>query len=253
MNRIKQLFSNDSKKLIVFITAGFPEKDSTKDLVLEAIKEGDDMIEIGIPFSDPQADGPVIQEANEIALKNGITLLEIFEQVKDIRRQTDVPIALMGYYNPILKMGTMDFIKKCNDAEIDGVILPDLPLDESVEFCNNLKDKNISPILLVAPNTAEKRIKKISKLAGDLIYAVSILGITGNDLSSKNNLENYLAKVKENSETPFMVGFGISSNDDVEWFNSFSNGAVVGSAVIKKVLKDRKKGVVENFVKSLKK
>ena len=161
MNRIKELFSNDSKKLIVFITAGFPKKDSTKDLVLEAIKGGADMIEIGIPFSDPQADGPVIQEANEIALNNGISLLEIFEQVKEIRKQTDVPIALMGYYNPILKMGTMDFIKKCNDAEIDGVILPDLPLDESVEFCNNLKDKNISPILLVAPNTSEKRIKKI--------------------------------------------------------------------------------------------
>ena len=106
MNRIKQLFSNDSKKLIVFITAGFPKKDSTKDLVLEAIKGGADMIEIGIPFSDPQADGPVIQEANEIALNNGISLLEIFEQVKEIRKQTDVPIALMGYYNPILKMGT---------------------------------------------------------------------------------------------------------------------------------------------------
>ena len=253
MNRIKELFATDSKKLIVFITAGFPNKDSTKDLVLEAIKGGADMIEIGIPFSDPQADGPVIQEANEIALKNGITLLEIFEQVKEIREETDVPIALMGYYNPILRMGTKDFIKKCNDAEIDGVILPDLPLDESVEFCNNLKNKNISPILLVAPNTSEKRIKKISKLAGDLIYAVSILGITGNDLSSKNNLENYLAKVRENSETPFMVGFGISSNDDVNWFNSFSDGAVVGSAIIKKVLKDTKKGVVENFVKNLKK
>ena len=111
-----------------FITAGFPNKDSTKDLVLEAIKGGADMIEIGIPFSDPQADGPVIQEANEIALNNGITLLEIFEQVKEIREETDVPIALMGYYNPILRMGTKDFIKKCNDAEIDGVILPDLPL-----------------------------------------------------------------------------------------------------------------------------
>ena len=253
MNRIKELFSKDSKKLIVFITAGFPKKDSTKDLVLEAIRGGADMIEIGIPFSDPQADGPVIQEANEIALKNGITLLEIFEQVKEIRKQTDIPIALMGYYNPILKMGTIDFIKKCNDAEIDGVILPDLPFDESVEFCNNLKDKNISPILLVAPNTSKERIQKISNLAGDLIYAVSILGITGNDLSSKNNLENYLAKVKENSETPFMVGFGISSSEDVEWFNSFSDGAVVGSAVIKKVLKDRKKGVVKNFVKNLKK
>ena len=253
MNRIRNLFKKDKDKLIVFLTAGYPEINSTEKLVLTAVESGADMIEIGIPFSDPQADGPIIQKASEKALSNGITLDIIFHQVKSIRKKTNIPISLMGYYNPILRMGTKDFIKKCNDAEIDGVILPDLPLDESVEFCNNLKNKNISPILLVAPNTSEKRIKKISKLAGDLIYAVSILGITGNDLSSKNNLENYLAKVRENSETPFMVGFGISSNDDVNWFNSFSDGAVVGSAVIKKVLKDTKKGVVENFVKNLKK
>ena len=134
MNRIKELFATDSKKLIVFITAGFPNKDSTKDLVLEAIKGGADMIEIGIPFSDPQADGPVIQQANEIALNNGITLLEIFEQVKEIREETDVPIALMGYYNPILRKVTNDIIQKCNEEIINGVILPDLPLEQSDEY-----------------------------------------------------------------------------------------------------------------------
>ena len=253
MSRLKNLFKKDRNKLIVFITAGFPKKESTEDLVLQAIEGGADMIEIGIPFSDPQADGPIIQKASEIALSNGISLSIIFDQVRSIRKKTDIPIALMGYYNPILAYGIDNFLNDCKTSQIDGIILPDLPLDESVEFCNNLKNKNISPILLVAPNTSEKRIKKISKLAGDLIYAVSILGITGNDLSSKNNLKNYLAKVKDNSETPFMVGFGISSNDDVNWFNSFSDGAVVGSAVIKKVLEDTKKGVVENFVKNLKK
>ena len=155
---------------------------------------GADMIEIGIPFSDPQADGPIIQKASEIALSNGISLPIIFDQVRSIRKKTDIPIALMGYYNPILAYGIDSFLNDCKISQIDGIILPDLPLDEGTFFCEKAKSDNISPILLVAPNTSNERIKLISKLSQDLIYAVSILGITGGDMSAKENLKKKSAE-----------------------------------------------------------
>ena len=238
MNRIRNLFKKDKDKLIVFLTAGYPEINSTEKLVLTAVESGADMIEIGIPFSDPQADGPIIQKASEKALSNGITLDIIFQQVKSIRKKTNIPISLMGYYNPILKRGIDRFLADCVVNEIDGIILPDLPYDEGKEFCNKAKQLGISPILLVAPNTSNKRIKEISNLSNDLIYAVSILGITGNDLGSKKELIKYLDRVKANSSCPFIVGFGIKTNDDVKWFNKYSNGAVVGSHILNHINAD---------------
>lgn len=235
MSRIGELFSQPGEKLIPFLTAGYPELDSTGELVVAAVDAGADMVEIGIPFSDPQADGPVIQASSQRALDNGITLKQIFEQVEEIRGRTDVPLALMGYYNPILRMGHEPFLDSCISAGVDGLILPDLPLAEAGPFCESAKSKGLSPILLVAPNTPNVRIRKISELAGDLIYAVSILGITGNNLSSKDALESYLRRVRENSSTPFVVGFGISSREDVVWFNEHADGAVVGSALIRQM------------------
>jgi tryptophan synthase alpha chain len=226
MNRIRKLFSKPKEKLIPFLTAGYPELESTVELVCTAAEAGADMVEIGIPFSDPQADGPIIQASSQQALDNGMTL-------NKIRKRTNVPLALMGYYNPILKMGHETFLDRCVFAGVDGVILPDLPLEEATPFCELAKAKVVSPILLVAPNTLDDRIRKISELAGDLIYAVSILGITGNDLASKDALAEYLNRVQENSGTPFVVGFGISTREDVIWFNEYSDGAVVGSAIIK--------------------
>ena len=238
MNRIRNLFKKDKDKLIVFLTAGYPEINSTEKLVLTAVESGADMIEIGIPFSDPQADGPIIQKASEKALSNGITLDIIFQQVKSIRKKTNIPISLMGYYNPILKRGIDRFLADCVVNEIDGIILPDLPYDEGKEFCSKAKQLGISPILLVAPNTSKKRIEEISNLSNDLIYAVSILGITGNDLGSKKELIKYLNRVKANSSCPFIVGFGIKTNDDVKWFNKYSNGAVVGSHILNHINAD---------------
>lgn len=238
MNRIRNLFKKDKDKLIVFLTAGYPEINSTEKLVLTAVESGADMIEIGIPFSDPQADGPIIQKASEKALSNGITLDIIFQQVKSIRKKTNIPISLMGYYNPILKRGIDRFLADCVVNEIDGIILPDLPYDEGKEFCNKAKQLGISPILLVAPNTSNKRIEEISNLSNDLIYAVSILGITGNDLGSKKELIKYLDRVRANSSCPFIVGFGIKTNDDVKWFNKYSNGAVVGSHILNHINAD---------------
>ena len=239
--------------MIPFFTAGYPELDSMVELVLVAVSAGADMIEIGIPFSDPQADGPIIQEASEKALKNGITLNIIFEQVKEIRKETTVPIALMGYYNPILRWGPKNFLKACSETGVDGLILPDLPLDEARDFCADSKAFNISPILLVAPNTSDDRIKEISLVAGDLIYAVSILGITGSKINAKNSLKTYLSRVRDNSAVPFIVGFGIRSYEDVKWFNKYSDGAVVGSALIKKIgEKKNSANIVYNFIKRLK-
>jgi len=238
MNRIRNLFKKDKDKLIVFLTAGYPEINSTEKLVLTAVESGADMIEIGIPFSDPQADGPIIQKASEKALSNGITLDIIFQQVNSIRKKTNIPISLMGYYNPILKRGIDRFLADCVVNEIDGIILPDLPYDEGKEFCNKAKELGISPILLVAPNTSNKRIVEISNLSNDLIYAVSILGITGNDFGSKKELIKYLDRVRANSSCPFIVGFGIKSNDDVKWFNKYSNGAVVGSHILNHINAD---------------
>ena len=253
MNRIKKLFQNNSEKLMPFITAGYPKLDSTVELVLCAEESGADMVEIGIPFSDPQADGPIIQKASQIALDNGISLEIIFNQIRQIREKSDIPIALMGYYNPILKMGKESFIKECTLSDVDGIILPDLPLEEAKEFCDMSKASKISPILLVAPNSSKERIKKISELAGDLIYAVSILGITGNELSSKTKLEKYLNRVRESSHTPFVVGFGISTREDVKWFNKYSDGAVVGSAIIEKLTTSREiKLSIKNYLRTLK-
>ncbi len=233
MNRIQKLFSEPKEILIPFLTAGYPELESTVDLICAVADAGADLIEIGIPFSDPQADGPVIQTSSQLALENGVTLKLIFQQVAEIRNRTNVPLALMGYYNPILKMGHETFLDNCLSTGVDGLIIPDLPLDEAEPFSNLSKTKGVSPILLVAPNTSNERIRKISELAGDLIYAVSILGLTGNDLESKDALASYLGRVQENSVTPFVVGFGISTRDDVVWFNGHADGAVVGSAIIK--------------------
>jgi tryptophan synthase alpha chain len=253
MNRIQKLFSEPKEKLIPFLTAGYPKLKSTVDLVCAAAEAGADMVEIGIPFSDPQADGPIIQTSSQQALDNGMTLKKIFEQVTEIRQRTKVPIALMGYYNPILKMGHETFLNNCVSSGVDGLILPDLPLEEATPFCELAKAKGVSPILLVAPNTPNERIQKISKLAGDLIYAVSILGITGNDLASKDALSEYLNRVQENSVTPFVVGFGISTRDEVVWFNKHSDGAVVGSAIIKNMSSDSNPvQPVKTFIQKLK-
>ena len=232
MNGIQTLFKKPREKLIPFLTAGYPKLESTVELVCAVADAGADMIEIGIPFSDPQADGPIIQASSQQALDNGITLNKVFEQVTKIRSKVSIPLSLMGYYNPIQKMGHEKFLDRCISSGVDGLILPDLPLDEAKSFCELAKGKNISPILLVAPNTTNERIRNISKLAGDLIYAVSILGITGNNLISRDALKTYLTRVRENSKTPFVVGFGINNRNDVVWFNNYSDGAVVGSAII---------------------
>ena len=221
-------------------------------MVLAAEKSGAAMVELGMPFSDPLADGPVIQESSQKAIKNGVTINWILETVSNIRRQSDIPIALMGYINPILKFGLTHFMESCSQAGVDGLIIPDVPPDEADDYVESSKTNGISPILLVAPNTSEKRIQDISKLAGDLIYCVAILGITGSRGSFEEELITYLSRVEKNSDCPFVVGFGIKEREDVVGINKIAHGAVVGSAIIQAIANsDNPITAVEKYMEKL--
>ena len=234
-NRIQSLFRTPGEKLIPFITAGYPTKELTVELVLAAERAGADMIELGMPFSDPLAEGPVIQASSQAALENGVTLKWILDQVRIIRESCEIPLALMGYINPILQYGVEAFVKDCRAAGVDGLIIPDLPPEEADPLIEQCRKNSVSPILLVAPNTPDKRIRAVSELAGDLIYCVSILGITGSDLTAVGTLENYLKRVRKHSVTPFVVGFGIKTRQDVQNINRMADGAVVGSELIRRI------------------
>jgi len=252
MNRISDLFKIRGEKLIPFITAGFPRLDLTVELVLAAEKAGADMIELGMPFSDPLAEGPVIQASSQTALENGVTLSWILDQVSVIRETSKIPLVLMGYINPILQYGMKAFVQDAHKAGVDGFILPDLPPEEAGTWVQECHQTGVSPILLVAPNTPAERIRSISRLAGDLIYAVSVLGITGSDFHSDRALIQYLKRVREYSETPFVVGFGVKSRQDITLINQMADGAVVGTALIQRISESSDPvQSVEQFIREL--
>jgi len=252
MNRIQKIFQNRTEKIIPFLTAGYPAKEDALNMVLAAEKSGAAMVELGMPFSDPLADGPVIQNSSQKAIKNGVTINWILETVSNIRQQSDIPIALMGYINPIFKFGLKKFLKSCSDAGVDGLIIPDLPPEEADAYVELSKINGISPILLVAPNTPDKRIQEISKLAGDLIYCVAILGITGGRGSIGDQLKSYLNRVERNSDCPFIVGFGIREREDVVGINQIAHGAVVGSAIIHEMqYSNNPVEVIKNYIEKL--
>ena len=252
MNRIQNIFQNKTEKIIPFLTAGYPVKEDTVNMVLAAEKSGAAMVELGMPFSDPLADGPVIQASSQKAIENGVTINWILKTVSDIRQKSEIPLALMGYINPILKFGLTKFIKRCSKAGVDGLIIPDLPFDEAGDFVKSSKINKISPILLVAPNTPNKKIQDISKLSGDLIYCVSILGITGSGGLIGNELKSYLKRVEKNTSCPFIVGFGIKEREEVIEINQMAHGAVIGSAIIKEISKsDNAILTVKNYIKKL--
>jgi len=252
MNRIEKIFQIRSEKVIPFLTAGYPSKDDTVDMVLAAEESGAAMVELGMPFSDPLADGPIIQEASQKAIENGVNISWILEMVTELRKKSEIPLALMGYINPIIKYGIKHFIHDCKNAGVDGLIIPDLPPEEAGELLQLANDAGICTILLVAPNTENERIRDISKLAGTLIYCVAILGITGETGANVSELKKYLKRVQENSECPFVVGFGIKERVDVVEINKMAHGAVVGSAIIKQLQNSNDAvGVINNYIQKL--
>lgn len=255
-NRIKDLFESRKDNILsVFYTAGFPSIESTQPIAETLAKSGADIIEIGIPYSDPIADGPTIQESNTVALKNGINLSMILKLVKDIRKTVDVPIILMGYVNPVMQYGIERFAKDAAEAGVDGVILPDLPMAAYLdEYKTLFESVNLSNTFLISPTTSEERIRKIDAVTDGFIYAVSASSITGAKGKFTDDQIAYFKKLKDMKlKNPFLIGFGISNQETFATASSYGAGAIVGSAFIN-LLKDSKdvSTDVASFVHSLK-
>lgn len=235
MNRIDKLFKEKKKNILsVFFTAGFPKIESTKIIAKALQKSGVDMIEIGIPFSDPIADGPTIQVSNKIALENGMSVKLLLEQVKEIRKEISIPIILMGYLNPVLQYGVEKFCKEAAANGVDGLILPDMPMDEYLSSYKELMESvNLFNHFLISPTTSEARIQKIDAASKGFIYAVSSSSTTGAKGNFSIEQEAYFKRLKSfGLKNPFLIGFGISSHETFSKACEYGSGAIIGSAFI---------------------
>ncbi len=236
-NRLTALSQNSDKSgtalLVPYMVAGYPTLERSFEVFEIFAEEGADIIEIGMPFSDPLADGVVIQEASNRSLKNGTDLDDIFSLVKSFRKAHEVPLVLMGYTNPIYRRGTSKFFSECAEVGVDGVIIPDLSPQESEGYLKSARENNISVIFLVAPNTADERIKQISKLSTEFIYCVSVFGVTGQQNKLPEDLQDYLERVKRLSGRKILVGFGVNSKESALELAPHSDGIVIGSAFVK--------------------
>lgn len=231
MSKIASAFEK-GKAFIAFITCGDPNLETTKKAVEAAVANGADLIELGIPFSDPTAEGPVIQGANLRALRNGITTDDIFEFVAELRKTVSVPMVFMTYANVVFSYGAEKFMSKCQQTGMDGIILPDLPFEEKEEFAPVCRKYGVDLISLIAP-TSENRIAMIAKEAEGFLYIVSSLGVTGTRSEINTDLEKMVSLVRESTDTPCAIGFGISTPEQAKKMASISDGAIVGSAIIK--------------------
>ncbi len=255
MTRIKETFKNKSKILNIYVTAGFPKLNDTVEIVLELAANGVDMIEIGMPFSDPLADGPTIQGSSEVAIKNGVTLELIFDQIAEIRKTVSIPIIMMGYYNQILQYGATNFFKKAKDAGVDGFIIPDLPL--AIYQKNHksiIKDLDLSMIFLITPQTTEERIRLIDSESSGFLYMVSSYAITGSKSDIQQDQLDYFNRINNlRLSNPKLIGFGISNKKTFDTACENAEGAIIGSAFIKVIEEsDNLKETIANFVKVIK-
>lgn len=251
MSRIEEAFQNH-KAFIAFITVGDPDLETTERVVHAAVENGADLIELGIPFSDPTAEGPVIMEADEVALKAGTTTDKVFELTKKLRKTITVPMVYMTYANVVFSYGCEKFAQKAADAGIDGLILPDVPYEEKEEFTAVFERYGLDLISMIAP-TSEDRIAMIAKEAKGFIYMVSSLGVTGTRSEITTDISAMTDLVKKNTEVPCAVGFGISTPEQAAKMAELSDGAIVGSAIIKIIAKYGKEaaGPVGEYVKEM--
>lgn len=252
MSNIKSAFEK-GKAFIAFITCGDPDLETTAAAVREAVKNGADLIELGIPFSDPTAEGPVIQAASYRALKGGVTTDKIFDFVRELRRDIKIPIVFMTYANVVFSYGSERFMSLCRETGIDGIILPDLPYEEKDEFLPMCRKYGIDLISLIAP-TSKNRIAMIAKEAEGFLYIVSSLGVTGTRSEITTDLSSIIKVVRENTSIPCAIGFGISTPEQAHKMSKLSDGVIVGSAIVKileQYGKDAPKHVGE-YVKSMK-
>ena len=256
-NKFKELKQKKQKAFGVFLTAGYPSLEYSKDIFKKILDAEVDFIEIGLPFSDPMADGPLIQHSSQIAIEQNTSVEECFKLVKEIRKiNNDIPIILMGYYNPIHYYGNLKFIKKAVLSGIDGLIIVDLPMEEDEEFYNLSYKNNLPLIRLVTPTTDEERLKKILKNAHGFVYYVSVTGITGTKSASVNDVKNKIKVIKKITNLPVIAGFGIKNSVDAKKMSSISDGIVIGSSLVNKIEEVYKKnnGLNEifKFLKSFK-
>jgi tryptophan synthase alpha chain len=255
MNRIDQLFQDKKNNIFsVYFTAGYPEPDSAPEILQHLQSLGVDLVEIGMPFSDPLADGPVIQESSTIALKEGMSVKKLFSQLKDIRKSIDIPLILMGYLNPVMQFGIEKFCEACRETGIDGVILPDLPLDEYQQHYHQYFETNgLHFIFLITPQTTNERIKLIDSISKGFIYMVSSASTTGAKSVIADKQIEYFDRVKSlQLKNPLMIGFGISNKVTFERACNYANGAIIGSAFIKALAEEGSIGErVNRFVKTI--
>jgi tryptophan synthase alpha chain len=259
-NRINDAFkkAKDRKVMSLFVTAGYPTIEDSADLILGCVRSGADLIELGMPFSDPLADGPTIQESSNVAIANGTNMSVIFDIVREVRRHSEVPIILMGYINPIIKYGIEAFCVESASAGVDGFIIPDLPADEHTMVSQFSDSMGISMIHLVAPNTSDERMRMVDGLSNGFVYCVSVTGVTGarDGQQVSDSVNTFIDRVNANvTQNPVLVGFGIKSREDAQRIAAKVDGFIVGSALIQAIASNFPnsdwKNQVYKFVESL--
>ena len=252
MNRIQKTLSQDKKLLSLYFTAGYPAINDTMSILTQLQDNGVDMVEIGLPFSDPLADGPTIQASSTAALNNGMTTTLLFEQLKDVRKTIDIPLILMGYFNPMLQYGVEKFCAKCQEIGIDGIIMPDLPLAEyEADYKAIFEKYGLINVFLITPQTSDDRIKQIDAASDGFIYMVSSASTTGNISGFGNTQADYFKRIAAmNLKNPQVVGFGIKDAQTFTAATEHQKGAIIGSAFIKHITENGPKSVKE-FVKTV--
>jgi len=251
MNRINKLFAEKKNNILsIYYTAGFPGLGDTLEIAAALESAGADMLEIGFPYSDPVADGPVIQASSKQALDSGMNLNLLFSQLKDLRSQINIPILLMGYVNPMLQYGVENFCRTCAEVGVDGCIVPDLPMVEYEEFYKEIFEKyNLSNIFLVTPQTSVERIHKIDSLTTGFIYLVSSSATTGKNLQLSQNTDDYFARIAAlNLKNPTMIGFGINNKATFDKACHYANGAIIGTAFVKIIAEDKSPERIGTFM-----
>lgn len=252
INRINQKMQENKKLLSIYFTAGYPALNDTLPIIQGLEKNGVDMIEIGLPFSDPLADGPTIQNSSTAALKNGMTTEKLFEQLQDIRKTVSIPLIVMGYFNPMLQYGVAAFCEKCSEIGVDGIIMPDLPLDVyQEEYEAIFKKYGLINVFLITPQTSEERIRQIDKSSEGFIYMVSSASVTGSKSGFGNTQTEYFERIAAmNLKNPQVVGFGIKDSETFQQATRHAKGAIIGSAFIKQLTN---KGVdsISDFIEKI--
>jgi tryptophan synthase alpha chain len=261
MSRIEKKFSElrtkGEKALICFLTAGDPSLEKTREIILGMEEAGVDCLEIGVPFSDPTADGPIIQAASQRALKNGATLANILDMIESIRKTSGIPIVLFGYYNPILSYGPERFAKKAKEAGVDGILVVDLPPEEAAELRQFTDPAGIDFISLIAPTTSNERVKQIAAHATGFLYYISITGVTGTAKPQIEEVKKDVERIRKVTQLPLAIGFGISTPEQAKEIAPYADGIVVGSAIVKMIAENSQQSdlvsVVSQYAREMKK